>query len=79
MRIRGRTVIDRNRYTEGDTAVIDQLNNIEQTSEKLGGLGRTRVFHLLQTGELQSVKIGRRRFIPDSSIQQYIEGLKAAG
>ena len=45
--------------------------------QKLGGLGRTRMFHLLQTGELQSVKIGRRRFIPDSSLQQYIEGLKA--
>lgn len=59
--------------------MIDQLNNIEQTSEKLGGLGRTRVFDLLRSGQLASVKIGRRRFVPDSSIQQYIEGLKAAG
>jgi hypothetical protein len=59
--------------------VLDQLNNIEEAQQKLGGLGRTRLFHLLQTGELQSVKIGRRRFIPDSSLQQYIERLKAAG
>ena len=59
--------------------MVDALNNVEESQQKLGGLGRTRIFHLLQTGELQSVKIGRRRFIPDSSIQQYIEGLKAAG
>lgn len=59
--------------------MIDTLNNIEQASEKLGGLGRTRLFELLRTGELRSVKIGRRRMIPDSSIAQYIDGLKAAG
>lgn len=56
--------------------MIDQLNNIEQTSEKLGGLGRTRVFDLLRTGELASVKIGRRRMIPDSAIAAYIARLK---
>ena len=59
--------------------MIDTLNNIEQASEKLGGLGRTRLFELLRTGELRSVKIGRRRMIPDSSIAQNIDGLKAAG
>ena len=59
--------------------MLDKLNNIEEAQQKLGGLGRTRIFHLLQTGELRSVKIGRRRMIPDSSIAQYIDGLKAAG
>ncbi|MCA9241420.1 MAG: helix-turn-helix domain-containing protein [Planctomycetales bacterium] len=56
--------------------MVDQLNNIERAREKLGGLGRTRVFELLRTGQLQSVKIGRRRLIPDSAIQRYIDGLK---
>lgn len=65
--------------TTKGSQVIDTLNNIEQASEKLGGLGRTRLFELLRTGELRSVKIGRRRMIPDSSIAQYIDGLKAAG
>ena len=57
--------------------MIDQLNNIEQTSEKLGGLGRTRVFDLLRSGQLASVKIGRRRFVPDSAIADYVARLKA--
>lgn len=59
--------------------MTDQLNNIEQTGEKLGRLGRTRVFDLIRSGQLASVKIGRRRMVPDSAIQQYIDQLKAAG
>ena len=56
----------------------DKLNDIEGTQRKLGGLGRTRVFDLIGTGELKSVKIGRRRFVPDSAIQEYIESLKVS-
>jgi excisionase family DNA binding protein len=58
--------------------MTDQLNDIENTQAKLGGLGRTRVFDLIRSGELASVKIGRRRFVPDSAIQRYIDSLKAS-
>lgn len=58
--------------------MVDQLNNIEQTGDKLGGLGRTRVFDLIRTEQLASVKIGRRRFVPDSAIERYITRLKAS-
>lgn len=54
----------------------DRLNCIEETQNKLGNLGRTRLFGLLSSGELKSVKIGRRRFIPDSAIAAYIQRLK---
>jgi hypothetical protein len=58
--------------------VLDQLNDIETTQRKLGGLGRTNVFALLRSGDLRSVKIGRRRFVPDSAIQDYIDRLKVS-
>jgi excisionase family DNA binding protein len=64
-------------YTPSEAPVSDQLNNIGNTQEKLGGLGRTRVFDLIRTGQLKSVKIGRRRLVPDSAIAEYIESLKA--
>lgn len=63
-------------YTPETRANTDQLNDIEGTQRKLGGLGRTRIFDLMRTGELKSVKIGRRRFVPDSAIQEYIDQLK---
>ena len=56
----------------------DRLNDIEGAQQKLGGLGRTRIFDLIRTGQLASVKIGRRRFVPDSAIQAYIDNLKAS-
>jgi len=57
--------------------MLDQLNDVEATGVKLGGLGRTRVFDLIASGQLASVKIGRRRFVPDSAIAAYIERLKS--
>ena len=58
--------------------MLDQLNDVEATGVKLGGLGRTRVFDLIASKQLASVKIGRRRFVPDSAIAAYIERLKAS-
>lgn len=55
---------------------IDRLNDIDIVQVKLGGLGRTKVYRLIASGELKSVKIGKRRFVPDSAIAEYIQGLQ---
>jgi excisionase family DNA binding protein len=38
-------------------------------------LGRTRVYELLQSGELKAVKIGRRTFIRREDMQAWLAGL----
>lgn len=53
----------------------DKLHDIESTKAQLGGLGRTTVFELLRTGALRSVKVGKRRMVPQSEIDRYIAGL----
>lgn len=59
----------------------DVLNSIPSTQEQLGDVGRTTVFELIRTGELPSIKVGRRRMVPQSSIDNYIARQmdKAAG
>jgi hypothetical protein len=47
------------------------------TGHVLGGLGRTKVFELIATGQLRSVKIGRRRFVVADSIADYVRRLEA--
>jgi excisionase family DNA binding protein len=42
----------------------------------LGGVGRTKLFELVATGELRSVKIGRRRFIPVEAVREYVSRLE---
>jgi excisionase family DNA binding protein len=40
--------------------------------QQLGGLGRTTFYELIRTGELASVKIGRRRFVPREALEGYV-------
>ena len=41
------------------------------------GVSRSRMFELIARGELESVKIGRRRLVPREAIDTYIERLRA--
>jgi excisionase family DNA binding protein len=48
------------------------------TGTALGGLGRTKIYELIASGELRTVKIGRRRFIPVTAVQEYVARLERA-
>lgn len=50
--------------------------SVDETCKGLG-VGRTTVYALLKSGELESVKVGRRRLIPASSPRAYLERLAA--
>lgn len=52
-----------------------QLYDEHNTRQRLGNIGRTKYFELIGTGELRSVKIGRRRLVLADSIDAYIEKL----
>ncbi|XRQ08854.1 excisionase family DNA-binding protein [Actinomadura welshii] len=43
---------------------------VEEVAEMLA-IGRDRVFHLLRTGQLKSIKIGRLRRIPRTELDSY--------
>jgi excisionase family DNA binding protein len=53
---------------------VARLNEIEDVMGRLK-VGRSTVFGLLASGELRSVKIGRRRLVPESALVDYITGL----
>lgn len=46
--------------------------------QMLGGIGRTSVYHLIKSGELPSVTIGRRRFVAVQDLEEYVERRRAA-
>lgn len=50
------------------------LHRIPEAGEVLG-IGRTKVYELLEAGELASVKIGKRRLIPHESLVAYVARL----
>lgn len=46
---------------------------------RLGNIGRTKLYELTASGELPSVKIGRRRLWTDEGIDQFIARLADQG
>ena len=51
------------------------LVDTAEACSALGNLGRTKLFELLATGELASVKVGRRRMIPYSALEEFAQRL----
>lgn len=51
-----------------------RLHPIEGVMQRLC-LGRSKVFELLATGELRSVKVGRRRLVSEAALVEFIERL----
>lgn len=55
--------------------MVDRLYRPEEAARLLG-CGRTRVYALIGSGQLRSVKFGASRRIPRSAIDEFIEGLE---
>jgi excisionase family DNA binding protein len=59
--------------TERRVAPIERLlYSLDQASEALGGLGRTSIFELIKEGELKVVRIGRRTFISQQALAEFV-------
>lgn len=57
---------------------MNKNNDHRLTGQRLG-VGRSAVFGLWASGDLASVKIGRRRFSTDRQIDEYLARLEAQG
>lgn len=51
------------------------MHSPERAAERLE-LGRTTVYELIRTGELESVKVGRLRRIPEVALVEFVERLR---
>ena len=52
------------------------LLTVDEAAEQLG-VGRTLLYELVTSGELESVRIGRLRRIPSAAIGEYVDRLRA--
>lgn len=55
-----------------------RLNNVETVMARLA-IGRSKVYELIASGALRSVKVGRRRLVSESALNDYIARLDYGG
>jgi excisionase family DNA binding protein len=53
------------------------LHTIQATMQRIP-VARSTLYRMLETGELRSVKVGSRRFIPESAIEEFIAAQELA-
>ena len=51
---------------------IKLVYSVDEATEEIG-LGRTTLFELMASGELESVKVGRRRLIPGDALEGFAQ------
>lgn len=64
-------------FLQTNTAVVPpelKMFSVEQTTAMLG-IGRTKLYQLLEAGKLQRVKVGRKVLIPQKSIAGFLSEL----
>lgn len=54
------------------TASVERLGYGPDDAAVALGLGRTKTFELIRTGELRSIKVGRRRLIPVDALHEFL-------
>lgn len=56
---------------------VEKINLSVAEAVQASGIGRTTLFALIRAGELHSIKIGRRRYIPTAALRDYLDQLRA--
>lgn len=56
-----------------DTALVDTIPGAQA---RLGGISRSMVYELLAQGEIEGVKVGRRRMVTVDSMVAYVNRLR---
>ncbi len=59
-----------------DTKEPRLLMPYPEVREALGGIGATKLWELIEAGELERVRIGTRAFVTTESVAAYVERLK---
>jgi len=64
-----------NSFETARTGSSFQLLDVGETTAFLGGIGRTKLYELVKSGELSTVHIGRRTFFRKSDLEAFVAGL----
>ena len=62
--------------TQAEVQIVAVLLTVKETAERLN-IGRSKMYELVLSGEVESVQIGRLRRIPAVAVDAYVSSLRA--
>lgn len=63
--------VDTSSHTQLSVEGLQHLNEVTAVAEYLH-CGRTHIFALMKSGELRSIKVGRKRLVPADALREYL-------
>lgn len=54
---------------------MDRLMYSVEEAAQATGLGRTKIYELMASGEITAVKVGNRRLIPAEALREFVRNL----
>lgn len=63
-----------NTERQPNTVVIEPLTVRISTAVQITGISRSRLYELIQAGDLETVKVGRSTLIPFRSLKALVDG-----
>lgn len=54
----------------------ERLITVKEAQRALGGISHQKIYQLIGSKELRTVKLGRRRMVPSEAIPEYIKSLE---
>jgi excisionase family DNA binding protein len=58
--------------------MIEKIGYSVDEAVEASGIGRTTLYELMRSGELESIKVGRRRIILAEDIRAYLDSQRAS-
>lgn len=53
------------------------LHPVPEAMAALGGMSRSTIYELFAKGEIKTVKVGRRTYVPADELRRYVDSLTA--
>lgn len=64
--------------TEVVAPVVPLTHTIPEATQYLRGVGRTKLYELIEAGEIETITVGRRRLVPHQALVDFVERTREA-
>lgn len=70
--------VEMNEERQGTNTLVRMVVGVDEAAQMLS-VSRGRIYELIRSGQLRTVKCGARRLVPIAALREYVEGAMGGG